>query len=59
MERAKLVAASLNVSLRNKRMEHSMHDDRGEAAGADYHAIVPINDFPQVRVLLLLLIYAC
>jgi len=48
MERAKQVAAKLNVSLQMKRAEHSMHDDRGMGSdGANFHAIVPINDYPQ------------
>lgn len=53
-ERARLVAQSLNASLRQKRMEHNLHDDpfrqqasSGHSDATAFHAIVPINDYPQ------------
>jgi ATP-dependent RNA helicase DDX46/PRP5 len=50
VERAKMVAANLNASLRAKRQEHNLNADDvrfGDGTGNDFHAVVPINDYPQ------------
>lgn len=53
-ERAKIIAQSLNASLRQKRMEHNLNDDPFRSSGGSgpsdataFHAVVPINDYPQ------------